>query len=73
MLFMARMTVAISDELQHSLDRLARGRGQSRSALVEMLLRESPLVQEDVAVARRSLTKRGRDPAKLRAIADQAR
>lgn len=48
-----RITVALSNELAEALDELAGQRGESRSGLVEMLLRENPYVQSTVDRLRR--------------------
>ncbi len=65
------MTLSTSPELLAALDALAARRGESRSALVEMLLREHPLVAQAVRQGRE--TKHGRPIAKLLAIADTAK
>ena len=88
-----KWSITLSPELAEALERLAAARGDSRSALVETLLRESGYVQRFVdevraddrlAPPRRKSPhgagveagvrlKRGRDPAKLRAIAESGR
>lgn len=57
-----RVTVALSNELAEALDDLAGQRGESRSGLVEMLLRENGYVQHAVDRLRREAT-RGRSGA----------
>lgn len=55
-----RITVALSNELAQALDHLTQQRGESRSGLVEMLLRENGYVQSTVDALRRDGTGRGR-------------
>lgn len=71
---MQRMTVSVSDELVQALDALAKRRNESRSSLVELLLREHPLLARQVQVGRQSMPLRpGRSLEKVLAIADQGR
>lgn len=55
-----RITLALSNELAEALDELTEQRGESRSAVAEMLLRENEYVQETVDRLRRSGTGHGR-------------
>ena len=48
-----RITVALSNELAQALDHLTAQRGESRSGLVEMLLRENDYVRSTVEALRR--------------------
>lgn len=68
---MNRMTVSLSGELLGALDALATARGESRSALVEVLLREHPLITGQVQAIRG--IRSGRSLDKLLAVADQGK
>lgn len=64
-----KLSISLSPELASVLRELARSRRDDVSRLVEILLRENPLVAARVDAARRPpATKRGRDPAKLLAL-----
>jgi hypothetical protein len=69
-----RFSISTSEELFEALETLRQQRDQQRSDLVEMLLREHPMVRREIRRARREArTKRGRDPAELSALARSAR
>lgn len=71
----AKFSISLSRELQESLTRLARQRGEERSRLIETLLRENPLVQATIRELRQAgpETKRGRPLEKLLVLARAAR
>lgn len=72
-----KFSVSTSSELFEALERLRRRRGQPRSDLVEMLLREHPLVRREIRAQRgqgpRARGKKGRASEELRALARAAR
>ena len=63
----ARTSLSFSPELLAILRSTAKDQGLEVSRLVETLLRENPLIQQQVAQRRNapSQTKRGRDPREL--------
>lgn len=68
------MTLSASQELIDVLDALAARRNDNRSAIVEMLLREHPLVRAQVDQARRpSGLRAGRSIEKVLALAAVSR
>lgn len=67
-----RITACLTPELGATLRRLAKQRGESISATIEVLLREHPAIRQAVQT-QRSVTKKDRDVQKLLAIGDAAR
>jgi len=62
----ARASLSLTTELDQILRQLAARMNMDRSRLVETLLRESPLVQQEVSQRRGGVsTKRGRDVTEL--------
>jgi hypothetical protein len=70
-----KFSVSTSAELYQALEELCQRRGQSRSQLIEKLLREHPMVRREVRRQRREQEPppRRRDPDELHALARAAR
>ncbi len=72
----SKFSISVTPELARALDQLAKERKDDRSRLIEMLLRENPLVNSRVRVLRGPAnpgTKNGRDIEKLLALGRIAR
>ncbi len=72
-----KFSISTSRELFEALEGLAEARGQSRSDLIEMLLREHPMVEDEIrrrrGRPRQAAAKRGRSPEELAGLARAAR
>lgn len=72
-----KFSISTTGELFDALERLRDRRGEDRSSLVEMLLREHPMVRREIQRGRRrrdsTWTKKGRDVEEIRALARSAR
>ena len=71
----AKFSISLTPELAEVLSRMAKERKEDRSRLIEMLLRENPLVGRAIAEARGPAnpgTKNGRDVQKVLALGRMA-
>lgn len=71
-----KFSISLTPELSRALNRLAKQRKEDRSRLIEILLRENPLVSATVRTERGPAnpgTKNGRDVRKLLALGDLGR
>lgn len=72
-----KFTISTTPELFEAIEALREARGQDRSALIEMLLREHPMVRKEIQRQRGQDTRPGRRRAgrrhELRALAGTAR
>lgn len=70
-----KLSISLSPELADALDALAGERGDDRSRLVEILLREHPLVARRIRRSRGAMppTKRGRSLEELKLAGKVAR
>lgn len=67
-----KFSISTSRELFEALEVLSERRGQSRSDLIEMLLREHPLVEREIRTQRRG-RRRERSPEELDGLVRTAR
>lgn len=72
-----KFSISTTQELFEALERLREDRDQDRSSLVEMLLREHPMIEREIQRARRrdrpTDRERGRDPEEIEALARSAK
>lgn len=71
-----KFSISTSPELFEALEALAEDRDQDRSSLIEMLLREHPMVEDEIRRRRgrgRPRAKRGRDEKELDLLARTVR
>lgn len=72
-----KLSISLSAELFEAVEALSQRREEGRSSLLEMLLREHPMIRAEVKRQRRAgsprLASKGRDPTELAALARTAR
>lgn len=72
-----KFSISTTQELFDALEELRDRRGQGRSDIIEMLLREHPMVDQEIARRRMEQgppgSKKERSPEELRALARTAR
>lgn len=72
-----KFSISTSEELFDAIERLRASRGQGRSDLLEMLLREHPMIEREIQRQRQKAaaaeTKRGRNPEEITGLARAAR
>lgn len=72
-----KLSISLTPELAETVRDLAERREEDVSRLIEIALRESPLVTQAIARRRRAAspprTRRGRDPEELRLLGEMAR
>lgn len=72
-----KFSVSTTSELFDALEALRERREEDRSSLIEILLREHPVVRREIRRQRRTetgpATKRGRDDEEVRGLARSAR